>query len=261
MRGLIGYTGFVGSNLLNQTTFDRLYNSKNISEIKGEKFELLICAGAPAVKWKANKFPEEDLANIQALMNNLKEVQCDELVLISTVDVYNSPIAVNEETKIDIDNLAPYGKHRLLLEQFAVQHFPKVTIIRLPGLFGPGLKKNIIYDFIHNNCIDMIHSENVFQFYNLERLNQDLETVLRENVALVNFATEPVSVKEVVKYAFNKDFSQITDNGPVFYDMKTIHAGVFDTKKSDYMASKEEVLEDIRKYVQKELLSKGNTNK
>jgi nucleoside-diphosphate-sugar epimerase len=257
MRGLIGYTGFVGGNLLDQTKFDRLYNSKNIDEIKGEKFKLLICAGASAVKWKANNFPEEDLASIQNLIDHLKEVECEEFVLISTVDVYKDPIAVNENTKIDAESLSPYGKHRFLLEQFCVGNFPKVTIIRLPGLFGRGLKKNIIYDFIHNNCINLIHSENVFQFYNLERLYQDIEIALKNDIPLMNFATEPVSVRDVVKCAFKKDFTQKMDNKPVFYDMKTLHAGLFHDGKSDYIASKEEVLEEISQFA-KDAMSKGN---
>jgi nucleoside-diphosphate-sugar epimerase len=258
MRGLIGYTGFVGSNLLKQTSFDELYNSKNIHEIKGKKFEYLICAGAPAVKWKANKFPDEDLANIQDLMSNLKEIQCEEFVLISTVDVYPNPTGATENTDIELKVLQPYGKHRLMLEQFVVELFPKVTIVRLPGLFGPGLKKNIIYDFIHNNCIDMINSENVFQFYNLERLNKDIEIVRNHHISLINFATEPVSVKEVAAYAFDLEFSQTTESGPVYYNMKTVYGELFNEHLTDYIASKEEVLQDIRHYVQQELALKEN---
>lgn len=258
MRGLIGYTGFVGSNLLEQASFDKLYNSKNIEDIKGESFRYLICAGAPAVKWKANKFPEEDLANINSLIENLKEVKCEEFVLISTVDVYPEPIGVNESTDIKIDSLSPYGKHRLYLEQFATSQFPNVTVIRLPGLFGNGLKKNVIYDFIHENCIEMINSENVFQFYNLDRLNSDLELVRHKKINLVNFATEPVSVKEIAKYAFNLDFSQILDAPPVYYNMKTIHADLFNANNTCYIATKKEVLEEIREYVEK---NKGDNTK
>jgi nucleoside-diphosphate-sugar epimerase len=260
MRGLIGYTGFVGSNLLKQTTFDELYNSKNINEIKGKKFDYLICAGAPAVKWKANKFPDEDLANIQSLMSNLKEIECNEFILISTVDVYPDPTGATENTEINLEVLQPYGKHRLMLEQFVLEQYPKVTIVRLPGLFGPGLKKNIIYDFIHNNCIDMINSENVFQFYNLERLYMDIKTVRKNGISLVNFATEPVSVKEVAAYAFDLEFSQTTENGPVYYDMKTLYSKVFHDHISDYIASRQDVLGEIRQFVQNELKQKEKSS-
>ena len=64
---LIGYTGFVGSNLLRQRAFDATYNSKNIGDIAGREFELLVCAGAPAAKWLANSKPDEDAANLDRL--------------------------------------------------------------------------------------------------------------------------------------------------------------------------------------------------
>jgi nucleoside-diphosphate-sugar epimerase len=252
MRGLIGYTGFVGSNLMRQATFEKMFNSKNISDIKGEKFELLVCAGTPAVKWKANKNPVEDLATIELLIENLKEIECEHFVLISTVDVYTSPIGVDENTEIDNEKSLPYGKHRYMLETFIKGEFPKSTIIRLPGLFGNGLKKNIIYDFIHNNCLHLIHSDNVFQFYNLDRLFSDIQTCLKHNINLINFATEPVSVKEVVNYAFNLKFDQKTENDPVYYDMNSIHSSIFNSKKDGYLLSKEDVLEEIKLFVDTE---------
>jgi hypothetical protein len=256
MRGLIGYTGFVGSNLLNQTEFDKLYNSKNINNIKGEKFEFLVCAGAPAVKWKANKYPDEDLATIELLIENLKHVECEELVLISTVDVYTSPIDTNEDTKIVAENLMPYGKHRFMLENFVKEKFPSVTIIRLPGLFGDGLKKNIIYDFLNNNCLHLVNSENIFQFYNLARLYKDICTCIDNNIKLVNFATEPVKVKDIVQFAFNRDFDQITEDNPIIYDMKTKYSTIFKSEKEGYILSKDDILQEIKGFVVKEL-SKG----
>ena len=64
---LIGYTGFVGGNLSAQRPFDALYNSSNIDDIAGRAFDLIVCAGARAEKWKANADPERDLANIESL--------------------------------------------------------------------------------------------------------------------------------------------------------------------------------------------------
>ncbi|PLR90771.1 NAD(P)-dependent oxidoreductase [Bacillus sp. T33-2] len=249
MKGLIGYTGFVGSNLLRQTTFDKLYNSKNIDEIKGENFKFVVCSGAPALKWKANNNPAHDLATIELLIQNLKTIKCETFILISTVDVYKCPIGVHENTEIDGEGLLPYGKHRFMLETFIRDAFPKSTIIRLPGLFGNGLKKNIIYDFLHNNRLDLIHCDNVFQFYNLNRLYQDIQTCLDHNINLINFATEPVSVKEVARYAFDLMFEQKTENDPVFYDMNTIYSWIFKSKTDGYLLSKEDVLDEIKTYV------------
>ena len=43
-NALIGYTGFVGMNILQQKPFMFLYNSKNIEEIKGKEFDLIVCS-------------------------------------------------------------------------------------------------------------------------------------------------------------------------------------------------------------------------
>ncbi|MEO6876905.1 MAG: pyridine nucleotide transhydrogenase, partial [Gemmatimonadaceae bacterium] len=62
---LIGHTGFVGSNLLRQHGFEATFNSANIEQIAGRSFDLVVCCGAPAEKWKANAHPERDLDNIE----------------------------------------------------------------------------------------------------------------------------------------------------------------------------------------------------
>lgn len=57
---LIGYTGFVGKEIKNQKNFQKFYNSKNINKIKNNNFDLVVCAGAPGLKWYANKYPNDD---------------------------------------------------------------------------------------------------------------------------------------------------------------------------------------------------------
>ena len=145
-KALIGYTGFVGGNLVRQMDFDDLYNSKNISQIENKSYDIIICAGVRAEKYLANKYPEQDLEQIQSLIDLLGTVGCAHFVLISTIDVYNNPSDVDEDTKIDETTLHAYGKNRLYMEKWAAQKFAKHTIIRLPALFGTGLKKNFIYD-------------------------------------------------------------------------------------------------------------------
>jgi hypothetical protein len=57
---LIGYTGFVGSNLDRQHAFDDRYNSKNINAIAGKSYDLIVCAGIQAKKWWASEHPDEE---------------------------------------------------------------------------------------------------------------------------------------------------------------------------------------------------------
>ncbi|WP_249043414.1 NAD-dependent epimerase/dehydratase family protein [Paenibacillus faecis] len=252
-RCLLGYTGYVGTTLLAQTKFDDLYNSKNIEKIRGKEYDLIICAAAPAVKWKANQAPIEDLDNISKLINSLKEVKANKFVLISTVDVYRNPANVDESTVIDLERTEPYGKHRFYLEQFICENFRDNLIIRLPGLFGKGLKKNFIYDIIHNNALDLTHCQSEFQFYNMTRLWGDIQIALNHKLSLVNFATEPVSAKEIAYESVGMIFTNETEKLPVQYNMKSKFAHLFNPKAPEgYMSSKVEVLGEIRSFILEE---------
>src|SRR6266851_9769461 len=93
---LIGSTGFIGGNLARQFPFDECYHSKNISSIRGQEFELLVCGGVSAVKWQANRNPEEDRARIDSLLGDLKAVRASRVVVLSTVYVYPLTRDVNE---------------------------------------------------------------------------------------------------------------------------------------------------------------------
>ena len=97
----------------------------------------------------ANQFPEKDFENVKVAFQNMKKINAQQLVLISTIDVYPLPDNVYEDTEMVTKNLDPYGLNRLYLEQWVEQEFENALIVRLPGLYGKNLKKNFIYDMIH----------------------------------------------------------------------------------------------------------------
>lgn len=149
MNALVGYTGFVGSNLYEAGEFDAVYNSKNIQEAFGTEPDLLVYAGLCAEKYLANNAPEKDLEQIRIAEDNISKINPKKLVLISTIDVFKKPSGVDENSVIDTDGLHAYGYNRYLLECWVREHYPDALIIRLPGLFGKNIKKNFIYDFIN----------------------------------------------------------------------------------------------------------------
>jgi dTDP-4-dehydrorhamnose reductase len=190
MNALIGYTGFVGSNLLKNIKGKRkldLYNSKNINQIKNQKYNQVICAGLSATKWIANKYPNKDIKNINILINNLKNIKCDLFILISTIDVHNS----NEV----------YGKNRKIFEDFIKKKF-NFLIIRLPALFGKGLKKNIIYDLLNKNNLDKISIDDYFQWFDLESLYKIITNLIENNPKneIVELYSRPIKNKLIVKF-------------------------------------------------------------
>jgi len=250
--GLIGYTGFVGGTLLRQRRFDDLYRSTNIGEIAGKEYGLLICAGAPAAKWKANKEPEEDRRNLARLMEALEKTRARTAVLISTIDVYPNPALVYEDTPFDAEAGGAYGRNRYELERFFARQFPEGFIVRLPGLFGEGLRKNFLFDLIRNpDSLKLTDRRSLFQFYNMARLWRDLETITGSGVRLFNVATPPVESGEVARRCFGVDFDNETGNGPVSYDMRTRRAAVFG-RADEYIVSREEVMEEISAFAARE---------
>lgn len=251
INALIGYTGFVGSTLLKQTSFGDLYRSTNIHRIDNKSFNTVICAGAPAQKWLANKEPESDLMIIKNLIAHLKTIKCDTFVLISTVDVFKSPVDVDESTPIEEQGLHAYGFNRRLLEKFVESHFENYLIVRLPGLVGPNLRKNIIFDFLNSNNLDLIESRSAYQFYPMVNMWPDIQTALEHNLKIVHLTASPIGVTDIAKHAFGLEFDNALSRPPVSYDMKTRHAGIFGAK-GDYQYGRRETLLAIRSYAQSE---------
>jgi nucleoside-diphosphate-sugar epimerase len=248
-QALIGHTGFVGGNINAQASFDDTYNTSNITDIDGKEYDLVVSAATYAEMWKINQDPEGDLAQINGLIDHLKTVKAKKFVLISTVGVYKSPNGADEDTPIETDGLTPYGTNRYHLEQFVSEHFDAL-IVRLPGLFGEGLKKNVIYDLLNNNMVEKIHAKGVYQYYNLANIWKDINVALDTGLKLINFATEPVSTADVAAYAFDMpDFNQEPEGvNPAFWDMHSKHAELYGGTPP-YIYDKRQVLEDIKAFV------------
>ncbi|MBM0741014.1 NAD-dependent epimerase/dehydratase family protein [Phormidium sp. CLA17] len=246
--GLIGYTGFVGSNLTRLTVFDACYNTQNIAEISGQAFETLVCAAPQAKKWWANQHPDEDCALVKQLINHLKHTQVERFILISSIDVFPTVVGVDETFDCASQSNHAYGRNRLMLEQFVAAHFPLAHIVRLPGLFGPGLRKNVIFDMINHNQPEKIDPDSRFQWYDVTRLWADLQTVVQKDLRLVMLATEPVATKEIQEQFFPTVEIGAEASGSAFYDVHTCHAKALGGS-GKYLLTKEQVLQDIGRFV------------
>ncbi|MBQ9664499.1 MAG: NAD(P)-dependent oxidoreductase [Oscillospiraceae bacterium] len=158
---LVGYTGFVGANLSASYQFTDLYNSKNIESAYGTAPDLLVYAGLPAAMFKANSNPEADFVDILQAIENIKAIKPKQIVLVSSVAVYDRTFDVDENHVIDERQLLPYGKNRLYLEKWVSESCENSLIVRLPALYGLNLKKNFIYDYI--NVIPGMLNEKKYQ--------------------------------------------------------------------------------------------------
>lgn len=250
-NALIGYTGFVGSTLLKQTCFQDYYRSINIGDIAGQHYNTVVCAGAPAQKWIANREPEADKVKIEALISHLKLVTSKTFILISTIDVFKNPIDVDEGTTVNEDDLQAYGLHRRMLEKFVENHFTNYLIVRLPGLVGPGLRKNVIFDFLNENNLHAIDSRGVFQFYPMVNLWYDIVIALNAGLKLIHLTAQPVRVADISAQGFGKSFDQAQVNNPASYDMRTQYAHLFGSS-GHYQYTARETIQAVRTYAQSE---------
>jgi hypothetical protein len=246
---LIGHTGFVGGTLARAEPFDFGFNSRNIGEIAGRSYDKVVCAGAPAVKWLANKDPEADRASIAKLTDALERVETREFVLISTIDVYPDPASRGDEDEaIDPDANHAYGANRYRLECWARDRFPKVRIVRLPALFGTGLKKNALYDLLHGNATQSINPLGVFQWYPMERLASDLRRIETLDLALVNLFPEPSAMSALVDRFFpHAQVGPPTRPAPR-YNLRTKYASRLGGE-AGYIMSADQVLGSIAEFV------------
>lgn len=294
---IVGYTGFVGSNLIKEHNFEGQYNTKNIQEAFGKNPDLLVYSGLRAEKFLANKYPEKDFNSILEAIDNIKNINPKCLVFLSTIDVYKNVEGVDEDHFPEDDNL-PYGKNRAYLEKWALENFENVLIVRLPGLFGINLKKNLIFDMVQyvpsllneskyddlskksniikisykkqdnsfyklmNNsdelkkefkrvgfsALNFTDSRGVFQYYNLSHLWEHINIALKNNIKILNLATEPISATEIYHTVFTDDFKNEIMDKPFKYNLKTKYAEVFNGKDG-YIYSKEQVLKEIKEYI------------
>lgn len=248
---LIGHSGFVGTTLLRQRSFECIYRSTNIAEMRNKSFGLVVCCGAPAQKWLANKEPQKDRDNIQSLIDNLQTIEAKTFVLISTVDVHTAPVGVDESTLIDESSLQPYGLHRRHLERFVEQQFSNHLIVRLPGLVGPGLKKNVLFDLLNENNLNVVDSRGTFQFYPMVSLWEDLQAALSYDLRLLHLTAEPLSVREIAEKAFGLEFKNELSGPVASYDMRSRYGHLFGGS-GPYQYTRKESLLAIRNYAQSE---------
>ena len=247
MKALIGRTGFVGSTLAAQWTFDEAYASADVDRMRGRSYSLVVCAAAPGQKWLANRDAARDKASIARLIQTLSTFHAGTMVLISTVDVFRHPVGVDESSTVDTGGLQPYGLHRYELELAVRERFPDAYVVRLAGLVGPGLRKNVLFDLKHGRDVSAVDGRAELQFYPTTRLGSDLDAVLAHDLRLAHLTAHPLSLGRIADECFGKAIAP--GDAPAFprYDFRTRRADAFGAA-GPYQYDEAQALAAIRDY-------------
>jgi len=172
---IIGHSGFVGAALSGQHSFPAKFNSLNVDTIREQRFDTLVCAAAPGSMLQANSAPERDRTAIEVLMVQLRGVEARRFVLISSIAVLADFAGGDDEDTQAFQEALAYGRHRRMLEAFCENRFDTCLVVRLPALFGPGLRKNFVFDLM--NPVPTMLPEARLETL-LERLPSELRDVL-----------------------------------------------------------------------------------
>jgi dTDP-4-dehydrorhamnose reductase len=243
MSALIGSTGFVGGHLQKSIEFSHTFNRANVSEIQGLNTDLLICAGLPAEKWRANNDPDADWSNMANLAQLVSTVNAELAILISTIDVYQPAADVTEDSQTELIGKEAYGRNRAWFELFFKATFSNHLILRLPGLFAHNLRKNFIFDLLNAKYdqIEKVNPKSCFQYFDITKINDIIQVCRKNNLSELNVATEPVFAEEVAAL-FNIVLGG--DANPVTYRMKTKNYQILGGQNG-FIESKEQVLQGI----------------
>ena len=298
---LVGSTGFVGGNLAAKHAFAAVCHSTDIAAQFGAKPDLCVYAGVPAAMFLANADPDADLAVMAAARENLRQIAPKQLVLISSIAVYADSRGKDEQSPMTPDGLPAYGRNRLQLERWVREDYPNALIVRLPALYGIGLKKNFLFD-LHTitpamlkpekynelaaksllvkagytladngfyklngtvdkaalkaffaasdfNALAFTDSRSRYQFYNLGRLWQDIETARAAGLTMLHLCTPPISAAEVYTAVTGKaDWTNELPKSPFDYDLRSRYAAVLGGS-GDYLCTKEEELDDVTRFL------------
>jgi nucleoside-diphosphate-sugar epimerase len=244
MRVLIGSTGFVGATLADQVAFDVAVHRPTLESVRGVSADLVVCAGMPAAKWAINQDPVGDRENMLRLMDVVGSMAAERFLLISTIDVYGNPAGVDESVPADLTHPQAYGRHRAVFEAFVRETFPQALILRLPGLFGRRLRKNLVFDLLQgaDDQYLKVNGSSSFQFFDVARTWEVAQAGFAAGVRLLNVATEPVTAQSVADL-FGVQLP--AEGAAVAYDMHTSLGQELGMGLGPYLFSRDDELSGI----------------
>jgi hypothetical protein len=105
------------------------------------------------------------------------------------------------------------------------------------------------FNTISFSALNFTDSRGSFQFYNLGNLWTHIKTALNNELHILNLSTEPVTINEIYKSIYCKDFNNEISQDIPNYNFKTKYAELF-SGSNGYIFTKDKVLKDIKRFVE-----------
>ncbi len=205
--GILGGGGFVGSGITRALTGAghacTVITRASYQEMRGRRFDAVINANGNSKKYLAAQSPKEDFeASVTSVQHSLLDFGYTLYIYCSSVDVYADhahPSANGETAAINPSALSYYGLHKYLAEQLVRRYASRWLILRFGGFVGEGLRKNAIFDLLHDVPL-RVHPDSRYQYLPTESAGTVIDTLLRKEIGneLFNVCGEGViSLREI----------------------------------------------------------------
>lgn len=199
---VIGAEGFVGSafvRLLALKGVQLIQVTRQSYEGQAGRFRSTVtidCAGNPFRHVALNRPVEDFERTVVHRMRTLHDFPADLQIHVSSVDVADGSV---------------YGFHKDLAEQLVRWYSERWFTVRLAGMVGPRLRKNIVFDILNERPI-FVHPDSQYRFMNTDDVAQ-IVWVLRQKQfrGTISVCGEGmISPAEIAKLAGKKlDLSQV----------------------------------------------------
>jgi UDP-glucose 4-epimerase len=135
--------------------------------LKDEKPDFLVhCAGSASVDTSLKNPTNDFHQNVHVTQSLLDSITLfsptTKVVFLSSAAVYGNPVKTPIDEETETQPISPYGYNKLsteiLCENYYREHQLPITILRIFSAYGPGLKKQLLWDIYQKSLKDPIIS-------------------------------------------------------------------------------------------------------
>ncbi len=193
---IIGHTGFVGQTVYNylSTIYHTCGINTKTTKIPKDHFDITINCAGNAKKYLSEKEPQKDILINAKIFNTILQLKTKKLIHISSISATDLP---NNN----------YTISKLITEEYSKLYFSNSIILRLGGIIGPNLKKNVVFDIINNKKL-FVTFNSTYNYISTNAIAKIIEKIIKLNIQnkIINIAAcDSISVSEIITEAKKKN--------------------------------------------------------